>query len=297
MRRRRARGRRCRRAGPGRPQPCPAADSASAAVGRVRLVLRDLLESPVGLGVNPAHEERRHRGDPRGVASAGHELLEARQVGLDDLAVALEREDQGHVDAAALGDHGGDRRQPFLGGWDLHEQIRLVDAAVQVTSGRDRAVGVVGESAARPRSTRSRRRRRSRRTPPLSTPRASFDVGDHEVPVRLLDGRAAAQGRRELLVVVGAAGDRLRHDRGVRREAAYALSDELGEMARGQVRPLQVVEPGALTSDLEKLVAVLSCPSPYLGSQVPSRTRARSATWSAVKPNFSMFTAPGADAP
>ena len=47
-------------------------------------------------------------------ASGRHERLEAAQVGLHHLVVAVEPEDQGDVDAAALADHRLDRGHALL---------------------------------------------------------------------------------------------------------------------------------------------------------------------------------------
>ena len=58
----------------------------------------DLVEPPVGLGVDARDEEAGDRRDRAGVAAALDEPLEPAQVGLDDLGVALEREDQRDVD-------------------------------------------------------------------------------------------------------------------------------------------------------------------------------------------------------
>jgi hypothetical protein len=62
----------------------------------------DRVEATVDLGVDPADEER---GDARDVGQVAVVLLEAREVGVDHLGVALEAEDEGDVDAAPLGDH------------------------------------------------------------------------------------------------------------------------------------------------------------------------------------------------
>jgi hypothetical protein len=68
----------------------------------------DLVEPPVHLGVHPADEERRHRGDAYQVLVTG--LLQAGEERIDDLAVPLQREDQRDVDADPLGQALGDRR-------------------------------------------------------------------------------------------------------------------------------------------------------------------------------------------
>src|SRR5690606_42128663 len=59
-----------------------------------RLGGADLGEPLVALAVDPAHEERRHARHAGQVALARFEALE---VGVDDLGVALDREEEGHV--------------------------------------------------------------------------------------------------------------------------------------------------------------------------------------------------------
>ncbi len=87
--------------------------------------------------------------------------------------VALQREDQRHVDADALGERGGDRRQAGLGRRDLDEQVGPVDQPPQRLGLGDGLVGLVRPAAGRPRWRPGRRRRRSRRTPAASRRRPS----------------------------------------------------------------------------------------------------------------------------
>ena len=71
-----------------------------------------LVEALVGLGVDARDEERGDRRELAArVAAAVDEALDAADVGLGDLAVALEREDQRDVDRDALGDRVLDRLQ------------------------------------------------------------------------------------------------------------------------------------------------------------------------------------------
>ena len=81
----------------------------------------------------------------RSVGARGGQGLEARQVGLDDLVVAVEAEDQRDVDAAALADHLADGRDALGGGRDLDEQVGPVDPRVEVAGRGDGALGVVGQ--------------------------------------------------------------------------------------------------------------------------------------------------------
>jgi hypothetical protein len=90
-----------------------------------------------------AREEAGHRRNAGQVALDG---LQARQVRLDDLGVALEAEDQRDVDAAALGDHRLDGGNALGGGRDLHQQVGGRDELVQVASARLGASSVVGQA-------------------------------------------------------------------------------------------------------------------------------------------------------
>ena len=65
------------------------------------------------------------------------------EVGVHHGAVPVEGEDQRDVDADALGDHRGDRRQPGEGGRDLDQHVRPVDDLGQFLGLRDGGRGVV----------------------------------------------------------------------------------------------------------------------------------------------------------
>ena len=99
--------------GPGPRRPVPR--SARAALGA------DLVEAAVDLGVDPRDEEAGHARDAAEVALG---RLEAGEVRLHHLGVAVEAEDQRDVDAAALGDHRLDRRDALGRAGDLHVQVR-----------------------------------------------------------------------------------------------------------------------------------------------------------------------------
>src|SRR5581483_52906 len=99
--------------------------------------------------------------------------------------------------------------------------------------------------------------------------------------------------RGELVVVGGLAGDGLGEDGRVRRHAADALVDARRERAVLEVRPLEVVQPGALALLLVQLVQL----GHEASLSTPRRARAAAATLSAVKPNSSRTLVPSADAP
>jgi DNA-binding transcriptional MerR regulator len=79
-------------------------------LGAAHAAVTPHVEAPVDLGVHSGDEEGRHRVDPAQVLTVGRGLLEPSQVGVDDTAVTLEREDQRDVDADSLSDRAGDRR-------------------------------------------------------------------------------------------------------------------------------------------------------------------------------------------
>ena len=71
--------------------------------------------------------------------------LQAVEEGVHDLVVAGQGEDQRDVDADALGQAGGDRRDALPGGRDLDEQVGPVDQPPQRPGLGDRRLGVVGQ--------------------------------------------------------------------------------------------------------------------------------------------------------
>src|SRR5207245_273963 len=90
-------------------------------------------------------KEARDAGDRAKLPTLLAQLFEAGQVGLHYLAVPVDREDEGDVDVVALGDLVVDRRDPFLGGRDLHHDVRPVASGSQVFGERDRASSAVGD--------------------------------------------------------------------------------------------------------------------------------------------------------
>ena len=75
----------------------------------------------------------------------GDQPLESAQVGLRNLAVPAEREDQRYVDRVAAGGHLLDRRDAGVGGGNLDQQVRSRDCVVEVCRLGDRRLGVAGE--------------------------------------------------------------------------------------------------------------------------------------------------------
>ncbi len=108
-----------------------------------RLVGADGDEPLVDLSVDARDEERCDRLDARKVDPCGPGLLEPCEVGVDDLAVALEAEDQRDVDADACGDGLGDGFESLDRRRDLDEDVGLVDLGRQLLRLCDRSGGVV----------------------------------------------------------------------------------------------------------------------------------------------------------
>ena len=80
------------------------------------------------------------------VVAVGGSLSDALDVSVDDLLVALEREDQGDVDGDTLGQGGGDGRQAFEGCRNLDHGVRTVDLLPEFHSLLGGVLGVVGQT-------------------------------------------------------------------------------------------------------------------------------------------------------
>ena len=72
-------------------------------------------------------------------------LLQTGEERVHHPAVAVEREDQRHVDADALGQGPRDRGRPSIGGRDLDQHVGPVDGGAQLLGLLDRPVGVMGQ--------------------------------------------------------------------------------------------------------------------------------------------------------
>ena len=113
------------------------------AAQRQSVIGADRVQLLVDLAVHPGDEERGHRVDLGQVVPGLTRLLEAGEEGVHDAAIAVQREDQRHVDADALGQHLADGRQPLEGGRDLDEQVGTVDRLPELLGHGDGALGVV----------------------------------------------------------------------------------------------------------------------------------------------------------
>ena len=149
---------------PGRPVP----RSASAS-GVPILSSRSSTSVSTRLTKKDATEARPDRSCPA-AAAPSRPAMNASMTSL----VALQREDQGHVDADALGQALGDGRKPGLGRRDLDEQVGPVDQPPQrLRLGDGLAPSCRWRSAGRPRGRPGRPRRRSRRRPGAARRRPS----------------------------------------------------------------------------------------------------------------------------
>ena len=218
----------------------------SAASQRQRVRLADGFEPAVDLGVGAADEERGHAGHARQVGDArGRPVFEAAQVRLGHLLVAGHREDQGHVDAASLGDHLPDGGQTLDCAGNLHHEVRPCDPLVQGAGSSGGGVGVVRQRRVDFNRHEAIGAARGRMHP-FERSQSASDVAGDELPVGVVDRGAAAHQIAELLVVVAGRLDGLLKDRRIRREPADALRNPRIQLAAGNPPPAQIVQPRAL---------------------------------------------------
>ena len=203
------------------------------------------LEARIGLGVHARHEEAGDRRDPGEILAVGGEALQAVDVALGDLDVALEREDQRDVDRAAAGDRildggqAGERRR------DLDEQVRPVDLLPEARHLGERLLGVVRVGRV------NFQRDMAIGALRLIEDRAEhiagvLDVRDGERDERLL--RAGGTGQLgQLGVVGGALRERLLEDRRVGRDTGDGvLADQPRQLTAAHHVPRERVDPDAL---------------------------------------------------
>ena len=187
------------------------------------VVAADGLEALVGLGVHARDEEGSDGRDAARVAAAVDEALDAAHVRLGDLAVALEREDQRHVDRDALGDRVLDRLQALERGGDLDQQVRAVD---ELEEPHGLGLGLLGVV----REVRVNLERDPAVLALALVPDGAEDVAGvadvvlGELPEDLLGIVVLAAQLADLVVVGVAFGDRALEDRGVGRHALDSLA-------------------------------------------------------------------------
>ncbi len=181
--------------------------------------------------------------DLREVQAALLGLLQAGDVRVHHLAVALQREDQRDVDADAQADGLGDRRDARLGGRNLDQSVGAVHQPGQLLGLGDGRLGVVGQ----PRVdldgdpavlAAGRVEDRAQDVGGVA------DVRRRDHADGFLDGHLAGREVGELLVVTVALRDGLLEDRRVGGDAHdVLLVDQFGEVAGRDPLARQVVQP------------------------------------------------------
>ncbi len=208
-----------------------------------RLRRADLVQPPVDLGVHPADEEGGHRRDGREVTPRRMGLAHAVQEGAEHLVVAVEGEDQRHVDADAFGKRGADRLQAGLGGGDLHEHVPPVHQPPQGPCLGDRCRRVVSDARVhleRPPSVYSVAGLVHRSQYVAGPPH----VERRQQPDGFLHPDPAPGQITDLLVVAGARADRLGEDRRIAGDTHHLLVlYQVGQPATGEPLPAQIIEP------------------------------------------------------
>src|SRR6266511_753126 len=208
-----------------------------------------LVEQLVGGSVDSRDEEAGDRVNPRQVKPSIRGAVEPAKVGLGDGGVALEREDEGDVDAVAGGDRILDRAQSRLGGGGLDQQVREVDPALQPVALSDRRVRVPGEGRIDlPGDVAVGAAAGLPERQELHGGVADVGRGDLGEAV---DGLEAETAKVPYLPVVGAAGtDRTVEDRRVGRHAGNRVASDqplqsagLEEIAREPVDPNGLAKP------------------------------------------------------
>ena len=183
----------------------------------------------------------------RQVAAGVGEPLDAADVGLGHLAVALEREDERDVDRDAGGDRLLDRGQALQRRRDLDEQVRAVDERVQPLGLGDRRVGVVGEVGVDLERDPAVARVLAHIVPARAQDVAGRpDVVDGDGEEDLLRVALRLEHLAQLLVVGVALGDRALEDGRVGRHAVHALADERLELALLDEAAREKIDPDAL---------------------------------------------------
>ena len=194
-------------------------------------------------------------------------LLEPGQVGVHDAAVAVEREDQRDVDADALGDRRGDRRQSFLGGRDLDEQVRAVDPAPQLLRQLDRAVGVAG-GARIDLDGHASVLAVGGVVHAAQDVAGALHVGGGELEDGVVDARARLLELGDLIGVLLTVGQGAGEDRGVRGDADDpGRLDQLGQSTGDDALAGEIVQPDGHSGVAEGLQTVVHAVSLACGGQ------------------------------
>ena len=170
--------------------------------------------------------------------------FEAREVGVDDLFVACDREQQCDVDVDAAGGELFDRGYPGFRGGNLDHHVRSREPGPQVDrlrDGRLRVVGEVGGALERhePVAPAARIVDRAQQVG------GAADVIEREFEEQLLrSADAGRDGLAQLVVVAVRAGDCFGEDRRIGRRAGHrVVGDQPGERAAVEQLSRERVEP------------------------------------------------------
>ncbi|MPM31910.1 hypothetical protein SDC9_78467 [bioreactor metagenome] len=298
----------------------PGVGQAGPALERGGLVGAEGVEALVDLGVHAGHEERGDRVDRRQVLACGGGLLEPGHVGVHHLLVAGDREDQRHVDADALGDRRGDRRQPGGGRRDLDQHVLAIDEGVQLLRLGDGRIGPVRQAGIDLEGDAA-----------VEALGGGVQVGEEVAggadvvgggdPDHTLDVLAGGLELGDLVGIVLTSGHRAGEDRRVAGDAAdRVLVDQVLQVAGGEPGPGEVVQPDGhpgVGQGLQSFVhgGSFAC---FRAGQAPRRAGPQAArrlvrvgpaataardSWAAattasgVRPNFSNSSPPAAEAP
>jgi hypothetical protein len=189
-------------------------------------------ERGVGLGIDARDEERGHRGDPGDPLAGADPSLEAAQVRLDHLLVALHREEQRHIDRHARSGQLLDGIDAGGGRGDLDQDVGKIESPPEVERLGDRRLGIVGEVGGALEGDETVPAIGAVMHTPHDRGRAA-DVPERNREEELPGITDASRDQRaELGVVAVRAGDRLGEDRRIpRRSADRVLVDQRCELA------------------------------------------------------------------
>ena len=151
--------------------------------------------------------------------SGSEAALQAEEEGVGCLQVALDCEQQRHIDVDPVRDQRGDRRDARSSRWHLDHQVGAIDQRPEAPRRGDRPAGLVGQ----PRIDLEADEAIASAGALVDRPEQVGDglnVLDNEGLVDLLSAEPLSSEAGNLVVVDGGAGDRALKDRGVRRHPA-----------------------------------------------------------------------------
>ena len=200
-------------------------------------------EACIDFGVYAGDEEGCDRVDGGQVLTVLQRLLQAEHVGVDDLAVAGQGEDQGHVHADASSQGLRDGAQAFLGCGDLDHDVFAAHALVEFTCHLGGAFGVACQAGVNLDGDAA-----------VKTVGCLVDGCEHVAGCAhvvagcgedcLFNACAGGGKLTHLLSVCGALGERASEDGGVGGHTDDVVGlDEFGEVAAGQTLTGEVVKP------------------------------------------------------